>query len=137
MCTSKPNIVTGDILILCWRMDVSHLSLTFLFNNSYRLHQKELDKIKDPDKRHRRLVELNVIEQCINVYKTGVVQRKRVETHQAGQEFTTPRIHGLVFDPRVGRLKRLNADFAKYTKNLNEVYDLYDAEADLTDKIYA
>lgn len=103
----------------------------------YRLHQKELDKIKDPEKRHRRLVELNVIEQCINVYKTGVVQRKRVETYQAGQEFTTPRIHGLVFDPRVGRLKRLNVDFAKYTKNLNEIYDLYDAEADLTDKIYA
>jgi len=67
-----------------------------------------LDRIKDPEKRHCRLVELNVIEQCINVYKTGVVQRKRVETYQAGQEFTTPRIHGLVFDPKVGRLKRLN-----------------------------
>ena len=82
--------------------------ISFLYFNSYRLHQKELDRIKDPEKRHRRLCELNVIEQCINVYKTGVVQRKRVETYQAGQEFTTPRIHGLVFDPRVGRLKRLN-----------------------------
>ena len=49
-----------------------------------------------------------MIEQCINVYKTGVVQRKRVETYQAGQEYTTPRIHGVVFDPNVGRLQRLN-----------------------------
>jgi carbonic anhydrase len=74
----------------------------------YRLHQKELDSIRNADKRHRRLVELNVIEQCINVYKTGVVQRRRVETYQEGQEFTTPRIHGLVFDPKDGRLIRLN-----------------------------
>lgn len=49
--------------------------------DNYRLHQRELDEIKDPRLRQRRLVELNVIEQCLNVYKTAVVQRRRVETH--------------------------------------------------------
>jgi len=48
----------------------------------YRLHKKELDAISDPTARHRRLVELNVIEQCINLFKTGVVQRRRVETYK-------------------------------------------------------
>ena len=46
----------------------------------YRLHRIELDAIKDPEARHRRLVELNVKEQCINLFKTGVIQRRRVET---------------------------------------------------------
>ena len=50
----------------------------------YRLHADELNKIEDPEKRHRRLVELNVIEQCINLFKTGVVQRKRVEVSASG-----------------------------------------------------
>ena len=26
-------------------------------------------------------MELNVVEQCLNVYKTAVVQKKRLETH--------------------------------------------------------
>ena len=51
----------------------------------YRLHSSELNAIKDPEMRHRRLVELNVIEQCINLFKTGVVQRKRVETFRSDE----------------------------------------------------
>ena len=43
----------------------------------YRLHAGELDAIEDPEERHRRLVEKNVVEQCLNVFKTGVVQRRR------------------------------------------------------------
>jgi carbonic anhydrase len=46
----------------------------------YRLHKEELDSIEDDEDRHRRLVELNVLEQCLNLYKTSVVQRKRLET---------------------------------------------------------
>jgi carbonic anhydrase len=46
----------------------------------YRLHQDELDAIEDPLMRQRRLVQLNVVEQCINLFKTGVVQRRRNET---------------------------------------------------------
>jgi carbonic anhydrase len=35
----------------------------------YRLHYDELNAIEDIDARRRRLVELNVIEQCLNIYK--------------------------------------------------------------------
>lgn len=45
-----------------------------------RLHKTELDGIEDRQARQRRLVELNTIEQCLNVYKTEVVQRRRIAT---------------------------------------------------------
>ena len=54
-----------------------------------------------------RLVELNVIEQCLNLFKTGVVQRRRVQTFKEGSEYTTPRIHACVFDPKTGDLTKL------------------------------
>lgn len=73
----------------------------------YRLHRDELDSIPNPEFRQRRLVELNVIEQCINLFKTGVVQRRRVETFKEGRPYTVPRIHACVFDPKTGDLNRL------------------------------
>ena len=74
----------------------------------YRLHKTELDAIADPELRHRRLVELNTIEQCLNLFKTGVVQRARVESFKKeGNEYTTPRIHACVFDPKTGDLTKL------------------------------
>lgn len=78
----------------------------------YRLHREELNAIKDPEERHRRLVEWNVIEQCINLCKTGVVQRRRVETFKAGHPYTTPRIHACVFDPKTGLLEKLDVSIA-------------------------
>lgn len=50
--------------------------------DAYRLHKKELDGIHDLRARQHRLVELNVIEQCLNVFKTAVVQRSRVESYR-------------------------------------------------------
>lgn len=41
----------------------------------YRIHEKELDKIKDEDQKYRRLVELNVLEQGRNVIKTAMIQK--------------------------------------------------------------
>ena len=41
----------------------------------YRLHQDELNKIEDEEQRYKRLVELNVQEQCANVIKTAAVQK--------------------------------------------------------------
>lgn len=38
--------------------------------NRHRLHDKEINDIEDDQERHRRLVELNVAEQCLNVYVT-------------------------------------------------------------------
>ena len=47
----------------------------------YRLHKLELDGIRDPERRRRRLVELNTREQAVNVHKAAVVQRRRLYTH--------------------------------------------------------
>ena len=53
--------------------------------------------IDDLKKRQRRLVELNVIEQCLNIFKTAVVQRRRVATFEDMEsgstmiKFTEPR----------------------------------------------
>ena len=46
----------------------------------YRLHKDYLDLISNDEERHYSLVELNVIEQCLTLYKTGVVQRMRIKT---------------------------------------------------------
>ena len=41
----------------------------------YRIHQEELDAIEDEGLRYDELVELNVLEQCINVIKTPVFRK--------------------------------------------------------------
>jgi carbonic anhydrase len=92
-----------------------------------RIHKDELQGIEDPEDRHRRFVELNVTEQCLNVYKTSVVQRKRLETHNdPGKSMTYPRIHGLVFDPSDGVLNKLDIDYRAHIAELGGIYDLFD-----------
>ena len=83
----------------------------------YRLHQDELEQIKDEDKRYDRLVELNVEEQCINVIKTAVVQEKYL--HDG-----FPEVHGWVFDVRTGKLIDLKIDFREKLKDIQKIYDL-------------
>jgi carbonic anhydrase len=90
----------------------------------YRLHRLELNAIEDPEMRHRRLVELNVIEQCLNLFKTGAVQRKRVDTYKAGGEYVTPRIHACVFDPKTGDMNRLVVSNKKCARRQNQGYCL-------------
>nr|AAL07493.1 intracellular beta-type carbonic anhydrase [Phaeodactylum tricornutum]QIP67671.1 beta-carbonic anhydrase 1 [Nitzschia sp. ICE-H] len=94
----------------------------------YRLHARELDAIKDPEDRHRRLVDLNVIEQCVNLYKTGVIQAKRIESYQEGAPAAIPRVHPIVFDPKTGAIRKLQVDFDKYMSELDAIYDLYELE---------
>lgn len=88
----------------------------------YRLHRAELNKINDKKLKHRRLVELTCIEQCVNIFKTGIVQRKRL-TSVDGE---TPRVHAMTFDPANGLLKELKVDYEKHLGDLEEVYSLYD-----------
>eukprot|EP01134_Creolimax_fragrantissima_P000043 CFRG0043T1 len=83
-----------------------------------RLHMTELDSIVDDQVRYRRLVELNVVEQCINLFKTGVVQNARTDTGY-------PLIHGLVYDIDDGLLKEINLDLIGYMKQYRSVYRLY------------
>jgi carbonic anhydrase len=83
----------------------------------YRLHQAELDTIKDEHLRYNRLVELNVQEQCVNVIKMAVVQ----ETYE---DKGYPIVHGWVFDLHTGLIKDLEIDFKKELRNIQEIYDL-------------
>ena len=100
----------------------------------HRLHKDCLDLIHDEEQRHMTLVELNVVEQCLNLYKTGVVQRTRNAHRESlkkanpgakiDQDELVPRIHGLVFNPADGILKRLPVDFGKRVGTLDHIYGL-------------
>ncbi len=83
----------------------------------YRLHQKELDAIADTDARYRRLIELNVQEQCINVIKTAVVQKTYLRTGH-------PTVHGWVYDIANGLLHDLEVPFEKILERIQEIYRL-------------
>lgn len=83
----------------------------------YRLHKGELDALQDEDQRYRRLVELNVEEQCINVLKTAVVQKTYLNKGY-------PLLHGWVFDVKTGELIDLNFDFQQKLKDIQEIYNL-------------
>jgi carbonic anhydrase len=83
----------------------------------YRLHKKELNDIKDEHERYNRLVELNVQEQCINVIKTAVVQKRYLAEGY-------PVVHGWVFDIKSGMLKDLQIDFEHILKGIQEIYNL-------------
>ena len=83
----------------------------------FRLHKKELFAIANEEERYKRLVELNVQEQCINIIKMAVTQKHYLHTG-------FPTIHGIVFDVHSGYLIDLNIDFPKELKNIQEIYDL-------------
>lgn len=82
----------------------------------YRLHKKELDLIKNEDAKYKRLVELNVQEQCTNILKTSDVQLAYRD-----RELT---VHGWVFDIHSGELVDLKIDFDKILQEIMEIYRL-------------
>lgn len=82
----------------------------------YRLHRKELNTIADEDEKYKRLVELNVQEQCVNVIKTAVVQKAYRDRKIS--------VHGWVFDIHSGKLIDLNINFEEILKDIMEIYRL-------------
>lgn len=82
----------------------------------YRLHKEELDAIADEENRYKRLVELNVQEQCVNVIKTSEFQTAYKERGIA--------VHGWVLDLHTGKLIDLKIDFDKILENIMEIYKL-------------
>jgi carbonic anhydrase len=82
----------------------------------YRIHKVELDAITDEEAKYKRLVELNVQEQCINVIKTAEVQRAYVDRGL--------KVHGWVFDIHSGKLIDLNIDFHAVLEDVMEIYRL-------------
>jgi len=82
----------------------------------YRLHKEELNGMEDEEQKYKRLVELNVQEQCINVIKTADVQRAYKERKI--------QVHGWVFDIRTGKLIDLKIDFRAILSRIMEIYQL-------------
>ena len=80
----------------------------------YRLHKNELDVIADEEERYKRLIELNVQEQCVNVIKTAEVQKAYKER--------SIKVHGWVFDIKSGKLNNLNIDFDHILEEIMEIY---------------
>jgi len=96
----------------------------------YRMHFDELCSIQGEQERIDRLVEINVIEQAINLYKTRVVQKRRVKSHENIDVygFVQPQIHPVVYDPATGELVRLAVEMDEILEKLRRVYTLYDTE---------
>ncbi|RPH31701.1 MAG: carbonic anhydrase [Bacteroidales bacterium] len=80
----------------------------------YRIHKTELDSIIDEEEKYKRLVELNVQEQCINIIKTPDAQK--------AYKLRGVKVHGWVFDVRSGKLIDLKIDFNKILENIMEIY---------------
>lgn len=83
----------------------------------YRLHHVELDAITDEGARYRRLVELNVREQVVNVVKTACVQRSY-------RRHGYPIVHGWVYDLHNSLLEDLEIPFEQVLDAVSEIYRL-------------
>eukprot|EP00667_Euglena_gracilis_P011523 EG_transcript_11777 len=81
-----------------------------------RLHQEELSSITDPEKHHRRMVELNVQEQCLNLASNPIIQAAQA------QNDGFPRVHGLVYDVAEGLLQRLSVDIHSHIASHHHIY---------------
>lgn len=82
----------------------------------YRLHKEELNSMTDEEARYKRLVELNVQEQCVNAIKTASVQKAYRERGL--------KVYGWVFDIHTGKLIDLKIDFEAILENIMEIYHL-------------
>lgn len=82
----------------------------------YRMHIDELQAIEDEDARYKRLIELNVQEQCINVAKTPDVQK----AYNQGKVS----VHGWVMDLASGKIIDLGIDMDAVLKDIMEIYTL-------------
>lgn len=82
----------------------------------YRLHMDELEALPQ-EERFRRLVELNVREQCIHVIKTAAVQKQWLQ-------YSYPEVHGWVYDLSNGLLVDLELDFTDILEQIRKVYHL-------------
>lgn len=84
----------------------------------YRIHRKELDSITDEEERYKKLVELNVQEQCINIIKTAEVQKANNQRDL--------KVYGWIFDIHTGKLIDLNINFTEILKDITKIYKIED-----------
>jgi carbonic anhydrase len=82
----------------------------------YRLHHNELDLIENEEAKYKRLIELNVQEQCVNLIKTADVQKALLEKRIT--------VHGWVFDIHSGNIIDLKIDFDTILRDIMKIYHL-------------
>jgi len=105
----KAAMTKGDLgIINPWLQNVRDV---------YRLHADELDAISDENQRYNRLIELNVIEQCVNITKNPSFQA----AYGKGSEIA---IHGWVFDIASGELLDLKVSTKELVAQTKETYNL-------------
>ncbi|MEO7522545.1 MAG: carbonate dehydratase [Ferruginibacter sp.] len=80
----------------------------------YRLHQAELDGIKDETLRARRFVECNVMEQVFDLTKTSIIQN-------AWAKHQPLNIHGWVYDIHDGLIRDLEVTYTG-NEDLHKIY---------------
>ena len=107
----------GGVLAAMQTNDLGNLT-SWLQNirDVYRLHSIELDSIESEEFRYRRLVELNVHEQCINLLKIVEVQNAYSSANLI--------IAGWVFDMATGRIKDLKLDIEKIVSSIRDIYSI-------------
>ena len=82
----------------------------------YRIHRKELDSLTNEEEKYKRLVELNVQEQCINVIKTAEVQKANNDRDL--------KVYGWIFDIHTGKLIDLKINFEEILKDIRAIYKI-------------
>jgi len=90
----------------------------------YRMHQDELEEIKDLEERQNRFTELNVIEQVYDLVKTSIVQNSWAKRK-------LPHIHGWIYDIRNGIIKDLDVSM----KDNSDIPNVFKFDAILTKDI--
>lgn len=82
----------------------------------YRIHQKEIDEIKDEKLKLNKLIELNIQEQVYNLSKTNLIQ-------SYWKDNKVPEIHGWVYNLNDGIIKELlTVNSSQFDKNIEEFY---------------
>ncbi len=82
----------------------------------FRANKEELDAIKDEDQRYKRLVELNVETQCVNLLKKAEIQ--------LGIHHWDLKVHGWVFDIHSGYIVDLEVPYKKILAEIEELYHI-------------
>ncbi|HMI03785.1 MAG TPA: carbonic anhydrase [Pedobacter sp.] len=84
----------------------------------YRMHEREMSTIKDPQRKSDRLVELNAIEGAANIMSTSIVQN----AWAAGQELS---VNAWVYSLSTGLIKDLNVS----ASNADDVSPVFKMQA--------
>jgi len=86
--------------------------------NILGVNKASLDLITDANEKHRKAVDFNVEAQCLKLWANPVIQNHAKKNGKA------PRIHGLSFDIKSGKLVKVPYDMSKlsfYSGNIDKV----------------